>query len=680
MLAGLAAFDAQRGMLFCWVPVCLGIGIGLYFALPVEPPVPGLLALAGVALALGLLLRRRLLAWPPLPGLLLVAAGLLMAAGRAHWVAAPVLEFRYYGPVSGRVLVVDRSASDAVRLTLDRVVLEDVPPGRTPGRVRLSLHGQQGWVEPLPGMRVMTTGHLSPPAGPVEPGGFDFQRRAWFDGLGAVGYTRTPLLAEARAPPGPGRASLARLRLHLAQAIRAALPGERGAFAAAIMTGDRSAMGRETLEALRAANLAHLLAISGLHMGLLTGFVFMAVRLGLALVPGWALRHPIKAWAAAAALAAGAVYLALSGGNVATQRAFIMVSVMLLAVMMGRRALTLRAVALAAVIVLLLAPESLTEPGFQMSFAATTALVAVFRLLRDIAMAASLPRWAQPLLAMVVSSAVAGVATAPIAAAHFNIVSHFGLLANLLSVPLMGVYVMPMAVLTALLSLFGLGGLGLAAMAPAIGWILGVAHHVSGLEGAVGRVVAPPGAVLPLVALGALVVILWRGRGRWAGLAPLCAAAALWAGAERPPLLVSETGGLMGLMTAQGRALSKPRGDGFAAASWLENDGDGALQAAAAARAGFEEADMLIRLQLGPHRLAHLRGKSGPGRVPEACATADLVVLVGRREGAGQPPCRVLDIRDLRRTGALAIYPGDGGLRVVGARQAAGRRLWSGSD
>lgn len=674
-LAHVAALDGQRGHLFAWAPVFAALGIGGYFALPVEPSMTVLAAMAAGLGAAGLLCRRWLAAFPLLAAILLVAAGFLWTAGRAHLVAAPVLGFRFYGPVEGRIVAVDRSASDAVRLTLDRVVLGDLRPGRTPARVRLSLHGDQGFVVPVPGMRVMTTAHLSPPGGPVEPGGFDFRRRAWFDRLGAVGYTRVPVLEVARAPPGANRAALDRLRLRISAHVQAILPGEAGAFAAAVTTGDRSDMGADTLAALRASNLAHLLAISGLHMGLLTGFVFVAARVLLAAVPGAALRWPIKAWAAGVALAAAAVYLALSGGNVATQRAFIMVSVMLVAVMLGRRALTLRAVALAALIVLILAPESLTQPGFQMSFAATTALVGVFRALRDTALP-ELPRWVQPVLALVISSAVAGAATAPIGAAHFNTLSKFGLIANLLSVPLMGTAVMPLAVLAACLAPFGLSALALKLMAPAVGWILGVAHWVADLEGAVGRVASPPGWALPVLALGMLVLLLWQGRARYLGLVPAVLALLLWPTADRPPLLVADSGGLMGVMTEDGRALSKPRGDGFAARSWLENDGDGAAQDLAAARGAFGRGDMAVSLTLGAAEIVQLRGKRGPERVAAACARADLVILLGRR--AGTAVCPVLDQIDFRHSGALAIWPAPTGLRVVAAKEVAGDRLWTG--
>jgi competence protein ComEC len=664
--------DAQHGHLFPWVPVCLGTGIATYFALRFEP---GLGAWAVVALAvIGLVaLSRRLSSLRPLPlALALVLAGTALAAWRTHDVAAPVLEFRYYGPVEGRIVNIDRSASDAVRLTLDRVVLERTPPSRTPERVRVSLHGEQAFLEPVPGMTVIMTAHLSPPSGPVEPGGFDFRRQAWFQKIGAVGYTRTPALVAA--PPSATGLWMTSLRNRISGGVQAALPGRIGAFAAAITTGDRSGMDQDTLDSLRASNLAHLLAISGLHMGLLTGFVFAAIRYGIAAFPAIALRWNVKKLAAVAALAAGAFYLGLSGGNVATERAYVMVAVMLLAVLLDRRALSLRSVALAAIIVLALRPEALVGPGFQMSFAATTALIGVFSWLRDRELP-SLPGWIKPVAGVVLSSAVAGAATAPIGAAHFNQIAHYGLLANTLSVPLMGAVVIPGAVLAGILAPVGLGWIGLAIMAPAIAWILGVSDWVAGLDGALSLVPAPDAVVLPLVALGGLWIILWQGRLRLAGVAPLVLALVLWAGADRPDVLISSTGGLVGVMTDQGRSLSKPRGEGFAADTWLENDGDGVTQEAAAARPGFEP------IEKGSWRTKSLpiflvTGRDGAVRAERLCSPGRVVVTSAEVPRDG--PCILLDRTRLEDAGGVSLTHGSDGPRIVATRDVVGNRPWTG--
>lgn len=199
----LGTWDRQRGHLFPWVPVCLACGIGLYFALRWEPAV----WMLGAAFAAGVLgslvwLRRDVPLRAGGLAVCLMAFGFALAGARAHQVAGPVLDFRYYGAVEGRIVGIDRSASDAVRLTLDRVVLERMAPDDTPRRVRVSLHGQQGFAPLTPGATVILTGHLSGPQGAVEPGGFDFRRHAWFLRLGAVGYTRNPVLL--LEPPGAG--------------------------------------------------------------------------------------------------------------------------------------------------------------------------------------------------------------------------------------------------------------------------------------------------------------------------------------------------------------------------------------------------------------------------------------------------------------------------------------------
>ncbi|CAM4042875.1 ComEC/Rec2 family competence protein [Palleronia rufa] len=668
-----AWFDTQRGGLFLWSPVCLAVGIGLYFALPVEPDPTAWAVLATALAAGGAAMAAGFWRWPLLVAVMLVGAGLGLAGVRSALVAGPVLDFRYYGAVEGRVVEVDRSGSDKPRMTLDRVVLERTPPDRTPRRVRISLHGDQRWLSPAPGNVVIVTAHLSGPEGPVEPGGFDFQRMAWFEGLGAVGYARTPaLLLE---PSGRGL-PVARLRAHMTAAIVAALPGDAGAFAAAITTGDRSSIETATLDALRASNLAHLLAISGLHMGLLTGLVFGALRVILALFPasvGW----PAKSIAAMGALAAGAAYLALSGGNVATQRAFIMAAVMLVAVLVGRRAMTLRAVAIAALIVLVLRPDALTGPGFQMSFAATTALVVAFRFIRD---RGTGPRgavltWA---FALFVSSAVAGAATAPVGAAQFNQLSPYGLVANLVSVPVMGLTIMPAALLAAVLAPLGLAWIGLALMEPGIRWILLVATRVAALDGATVPVPSPPPFTLALLALGALWLILWHGRVRWIGAAPVLAAFAMWSAVERPTVLVAPSAALVGIMGPEGRALSKPRGAGFAARVWLENDGDPTDQPAAAERPGWDQATGQARTDLGGTVLWHVYGRGGIERAQALCTSGNVVVS---SQPVPQPgDCLMLDPRTLEKTGSVAIYAGGEGLRIVTARERAGLRPWNGAD
>lgn len=664
------ALSQLRGRRLPWLACAFASGVALYFALPSEP---GLVAFRAIlAACVAALVTARIL-----PGgwavVVLVGAmtlgGIAAAQWRAQGLAAPVLPFRYHGPIEGRIVAIDRSASGAVRLTLDGVRLDGVRAAVHPRRVRVSLHddGATPAVDALsPGLRIMTTGFLSPPAGPTEPGGFDFQRHAWFLGLGAVGYSRVPVvLAQPSAQADVPR--VARLRHDLAASLRDRVDGAAGAVAAAIVTGDRSALPPGVVEDLRASNLAHLLAISGLHMALLVGVVFGVVRCGLALWPPIALRYDTRRWAAVAALPVAAGYLVLSGGGVATQRAFVMAAVMLGAILLGRRALSLRSVALAGLVVLLVRPESLYGPGFQMSFAATGALVVAFQAWTRHGPEAWRGGWRGALAALVLSSLVAGFATAPFAAAHFNRVGQFGLLANLMAVPTMGLWIMPLLLLGLVLTPLGAGTLPLKMAGWGIDYVLWVAAWIADLPQAVRHVPAPDGPVLPLLGLGLAVMLCATGRGRLVGAGGIAVAIALWGAGTRPPILVSESGRLVGILGAEGRWLSRARSDGFTAAAWLENDGDAALQADAAAR-------LVPSL---PIDVLHATRRDALDRHLATCRPGwDVVVTPHAVET--ETRCRVFDGRSLRSTGAVALTPHADGLAVRTARDAQGRRPWTG--
>ncbi len=665
------ALVAQRGHLFPWVPVGLALGVGAFFSMPVEPSAAILISLASLACVLIFATRGReadVGVW--LWAIALIACGFSLAGARTHWVAGPVLQFRYYGPIEGRIVAIDRSASDAQRLTLADVNLDNVAPQNTPRHVRVSLHGDQPPIVLRPGMVIGTTGHLSAPSGPVEPGGFDFQRHAWFQGLGAVGYTRSPVV-ELLATTGGG--GIYGARLALSAAIQTRMPKDVAGFGSAVITGDRAAIAQETTRDLRIANLAHLLAISGLHMGLLAGFIFATVRFLIALVPFVGLRINGKKVAACVALMASAGYLVMSGASVSTERAFVMTSVMLCAVLLDRRAISLRAVAVAAVVVLSFRPEAVLGPGFQMSFAATTALVAVFGWLRDSEIPLG-PRWMRPVVAVVISSFVAGAATAPFAAMHFNQISHFGLPANILAVPVMGLVVVPSAVLALVLTPFGLEQVGLWPMAIGLRWILTVAQFFSQLEGARGTIASGGALVLPLIALGSLWLVLWQGTLRWSGVAVVILGAVLWEQAQRPDILIADTGGLVGLMTAEGRALSKAKGQGFAAKNWLENDGSTRDQAAAASLwpqqpPGVRMVDMGAR-----GKLIHVHGKRGLAQF-QGCKEGDIAVF--SMEYTAELPCKSLDVTILKTTGSVAIHLNGAEGEMIAAREVAGRRIWN---
>ena len=389
---------------------------------------------------------------------------------------------------------------------------------------------------------------------------------------------------------------------------------------------------------------------------------------------------PIVAWvnskklAAVVALGVAAFYLALSGSNVATQRAFIMVVVMLGAVLLDRRALSLRTVALSACVLLVWQPESLLEPGFQMSFAATIALIWGFGVFEGQLIRETLPRWTMPIFTLVLSSVIAGVATAPFAAAHFNRMTDYGLIANLLTVPVMGAVVMPSGAVAALAAPFGLADLPLWIMELGARWILFIAHWIASLDGAVTAVPTPPWLVLPVLSAGALWVILVQGRVRALGMLPVVAAFLVWGMAERPALLISSDAALVGLLGPEGRAMSSAKGAGFSADSWLENDGDLAVQDQAAARDGFAGPKGRRSFALAGWTGVHLKGKDADQALSAACADADLVIIATMVD---VPPagCQIIDEAFLRKTGSLALSVSQAGLVITPSLGA--KRLWT---
>ncbi len=694
LAAGLAArLEAERDRWALWIPVGFAAGVGGYFALEREPAAWLGAVVLGLAAAAGVLGRRR-------PGLLLaclalavVSAGFAAAQFRTASVAAPVLEKRI-GPVavSGRIVAVERRAA-GWRLTLEAPEIGFLEPERTPARVRVVvLHASGGHVEP--GQRVRLRAVLRPPPEPAAPGAYDFARRAYFQGLGGVGFAYGKVRAVADVPgdPDPARATTipfvsrtwwTRLRLVTSERILAALPGEPGAIAAALMTGARGAIPEATLTAMRDSGLAHLLAISGLHVGLVAGLLFFGVRALLALVPALALRYPIKKWAAAAAALGAFAYLALTGASVPTQRAFLMVGLVLLGVLLDRSALSFRLIAWAAVVVLAVAPESLLSPSFQMSFAAVAALIAAYEVLRDrwwrLFAGRGLLAWAgQQVSSAALSSVVAGLATAPFAVYHFNRIAWYGLAANVVAVPLTALWVMPWALVAFALMPIGAEELALAPMGWGIEVMLAVARRVAAWPGAVSLVPVMPNGALVSIALGGLWLCLWRHSWRRLGVLPILAGALAAALAVPPDILASGDARLMAVRDgAGGLYLSSAKVRRFDAGIWRR-------------RLGLEDSEPWPRLGLAAEgRLScdplgciyRARGQvvalTGDGRaLADDCAVASVVISREPVRGRCKGPGLVIDRFDLWRQGGHAIWLGEQEIRVETVRDRRGDRPW----
>lgn len=688
-IAPILQTESRRAVL--WLPVLLGVGIWIYFAQDQEPAVRT--GFVWVAFLLALAVGQRFGLWFRLPVIaaLSVSLGYGLALWSAHRADVPQIRFPVGETVEGRVLEISRSASGAPRLLLDRLTIYGMEPEWTPERVRLTVLDGEHSMMPIPGARIRTYATLMPNGEPVEPGAFDFRRRAYFERLGGVGLVRgAVLLVPTEANGGVGDRLfvwLQRQRDRLSRGLRDALPGRQGAFAAAIIVGDRSGIEEVDAEALRASNLAHLLAISGLHMGILTGLIFSLSRLFLALIPWISLNVSTKKSAAVVALLAGAGYLALSGATVATQRAFIMVAVAFAAVLMDRPALTLRALALAAAIVLAVRPISLLDVGFQMSFAATAALVSGFEYLRSRRQDQERPKrgwigWGVRIVALyvggvIISSILAGVATAPIAAYHFNRTAPYGLLSNLLALPVMGFVIAPAACMAAVLAPLGIANIALDVMGQGIEQVLRTAHWVSGLPGSVRMIPEAPGPVLALVALGGLWLFVWRGAWRLAGLIPIAVAMVLWARpADRPDILIAPGAALIGIMGEDGRILDHPTTQGFAAKSWLRRDGDTAEQEQAAQRPGLVRGNGELRGEVGGWSVHVVWNRKVSDEMLAEFCTAR-TILIAKHADPVNGACIYFGKQELRRSGAVAISIREDRPQVRRARGPSQQRLWS---
>ncbi len=696
---------AERDRWFLWLPVLLGSGIAGYFLLPFEPALMPLRLAMGAGLAA--LFALHWLQLPPfailrlpLVALLALLAGPWLAAERSAAVAAPALQ-RHTGAVwiEGRVL--EAEPRDAgYRILLDQLAIAGLSELETPLRLRVSLRreGDTLW----PGQRIRLRARLSPPPEPALPGAYDFARIAWFRQIGAVGYA----IAAPEILPGQSaaandwrdeaRLALGSLRQTLSRRLAENAEGPGGAIAVALLTGERGPIPEATDQAFRDSGLAHILSISGLHLTLVAGLLFFLVRALLALSPHLALHYPIKKWAAAAALLGAAAYTLLSGAGLPTLRALIMVALALLAVMLDRRAITLRSVAWAALLLLVLWPESLLDPGFQMSFAAVTALVAAFevwgpRLTQWRAAADGAPLrlallWAAGTMA---ASFVAGLGSSFFAAYHFNRVADYALVANLLATPLVSFWIMPLGILAMLLLPLGLEHLALVPMVWGVDLLVMLADWVAGWPGAVGYVPAMPVWGIAAIAAGGLWLCLWRRGWRWLGLAGLAfGSLSPWL-VPLPDLLVGGDGRMTAARGSDGRHVYisgtiPPRS--FTGEIWWQHLGGPPLYPWPALRRSDREgrsgADGSLRCDADGCTWRHegflVALPVRPQAIAEDCRHADAVIALQMPVRYRCPAARVvIDRNDLRRAGAHLLYlDRETGIRMVTVAETRGRRPW----
>lgn len=668
--------DAERHRLPLWLPVFMGVGVAFYYSLRFEPAVwlgPGA-ALLGLA---------AVVAWPDWRWLLapVAAAALGFAAAQVATARAPPIEAdlpRHATQVTGVIRSVE-ILPDGRRITIQPAFLDGAAtPLRRSVRVRLHA-GDDTALETRDSVSVRAV--IRPPAPPSYPGGWDMQRDAFYAGLGASGYALGPVALVASAQPSPLLRYVQVLRERIAQRITDVIPGAAGAVAVTMMTGESKAIPPADHAAFRDSGLAHLLAVAGLHIGIVMGFAFMVTRFAFALSERASLFWPAKKLAALCALAAGGGYMVLTGMHVPIMRSFTMACLFTLAVLADRRVVSARGLALAATALMLLVPWELPGVSFQMSFSAVLALIAGYEALRPWLRRLHGRSWQRRfvshLAALALTSALAGSASAPYGAYHFGHVQVYFVLSNMVAVPLTALWVMPAGFIGLALMPLHLEALALVPMGWGAEAILWVARTTAALPAAIVNVPHMPLWGLCVFSLGLAWLGLWQTRRRLLGVVAMAAGLASPLLDHPPDLLVSSDARLIALRTPQGAFLHQAKGGSrFTRDAWAEYWAvEGFLPLADDPAAGIRCESDACTLRPWPDRPGALLALGAPH--PAGCGQVSVIVAPEPARGLCPRPWPALvDRFTVWRSGSAAIWLEPDRARVVTDRANRGRRPW----
>lgn len=684
-IAALWELEFERGLGFLLVPVHLAAGAIVYFGMAGEPNAMPMLLLTLAACGAVFATRNHRRAHLATLSLFLLLAGACLAKLETWRLDTKMLGSTISTRLEGRVASVEETAQGRVRLTLDVLSTSRPTLRYAPERVRVTARQIPDALKT--GETVSGIARLMPPSGPVRPGSYDFSFQSYFDGIGASGFFLSAVERTTSQPAEPSTTAeaiglwLGGAREAIAKHIRERIGGPEGAIAAALMVGTRGGIPENINEAMRRTGIYHVISISGLHMALVAGTVMGLMRACLALFPGWASRHNTKKYAAAVALVATTGYLGISGGEVAAQRSYIMLAVMLIAVLCDRAALTMRNLAISAIVVLVLSPHEVMGPSFQMSFAATAALVGAYafwsernrkdrkrRPVRQSSVYGWLWRRSLVVLgALAATSLIAGLATAVYGVWHFQRVAPLSLFANLAIMPIVSVIVMPCAVGAALAMPFGLDGPFLSVMGYALTAVIAMSHWFSERSpiDAVGTIPVWS-ALLMTAALVAATMLTTRLR--VLALPFAIGGIAVIPFATQPLALISEDARLVAIPAEdkngnEAIAVNSSRAGSFTVDTWKYAFGTNTVLRPVSAAAsldgnapqGFACAGDVCAVRSGTWQVIH----AATGDAAKAyCGKAAILIV----DDATFDSCRngktmVVTKRDLARLGSAAIYP-----------------------
>lgn len=668
----------ERARWVLWAPVFLGIGIGAYFSLPFEPSFR-----AGILLALsaiGLVLWQRSL-WP----VVLILFGFAAAIWRTHSIEAPVLTHPLkMTEIQGEVEEID-AKEKGTRILLKNIQLSSVPPEKTPEKLRVTIRRSVPDTLMI-GDRVHLKAGIFPPPEPAIVGSFAFNRYFYYQQIGGTGFAFGDggLKIIQKAKTNPLALRFANLRQNMTRWFQKDMGGAEGAVAAALVTGEANAIPVAVTESMRRSGVVHVLSISGMHLALVAAIFFAVIRFGFALLPGVALRVDTKKLAAILALVGTAAYLALSGSPIPAQRSFVMVALVLGAVLIDRNVTSVRSLALAAFLILLCMPESLLNASFQLSFAATLGLLAFYehyyqRERKDTEEKYSLWRhcW-RFLLGIVSTSSIATFATMPLILYHFEGFPIYSLLGNLIILPVVSLWIMPLLVAVTLLYPFAWTNALFPLLKKGIALMLWLSGQVANLPYAI--IHTPP---LPLWALivmisGGLWLTLWQGKWRYLGLlaVPL-SLSGLWF-YQAPDMVISGDGKKLALrLNPDEVVMLRGREAGFQQNNWRRFLG--VQNYTPKKQAGKETFRCDKHSCIGHYNGQIVAISYDREALPEDCAIAGIIVMP---DWSGSYPyeCngkRIYDAKWLREHGATAFYLNEGGIITRTVSEWQGKRPWN---
>ncbi|MGE3622678.1 MAG: ComEC/Rec2 family competence protein [Bdellovibrionales bacterium] len=678
----------ERDRWLLWTPVAIGAGIVVYFKLPFEPPLWTLAAAPFLAILI-FIARHRFILFVLLLIPMLFALGFSVAQIETRWLATPLLN-RPIGPtsVTGRLMLTEIMPK-GVRLTLKDPVVDRLPPEQTPPKVRIRIQNKTIADVPPPGTLVNLWAQLSPFTEPVMPHTMDFRWLFYFRQTGAVGWSTSDIRTVDENPPPPSwydqiNLAFERARLTLTEHVYKYLSGDVAAMTAARMHGEQSSISEPVIEAMRVAGLVHLLSTSGYNVTIMGILIYLPLRAFFALIPWIALRYPIKKWAACGAILSTIGYTMLTGSPAATVRSMIMTGIAMLAIILDRPSLVMRLAVLSAAMLMMVSPDAILGPSFQMSFAAVLCLIAAHERapgwVPKPESPSPLPRgvnrvW-RYLAAIVVTSLIGTAATTPFTIYHFGTFSFYGFAANAVAIPLDAFWIMPLLLMAYITVPLGWDGPFLVAAGWGTDLMIRLALLVRQWPYAMLYAASMPTAALGVVVIGGLWLCLWRTRWRLMGVVPVLIGMLYPFYTPVPDFMVSPDGKMWAARLDDGRlAASTLKREKFITEQWQEGLGHPELVDARELLKDFEQlrCDKLgcVYRKQG-HVLAMPQVESA---ALEDCRLADTVIAPFLIDACEAPA--VIDDDALWRHGAHVIYFTDGNMRIVNERDRRGMRPWS---